>query len=476
MSSKDASAKGCCSSGPGYATPAEAIKAPPESIVYFPCIPADVTKANYLATVDVNPKSDTYNQVISRAYIPQSEEDEIHHSGWNACSSCHNDSSRQRNYLILPSVTTAKVFIFDVGFDPRNPSLKHIVQPEEIIEKTDTKFLHTAHCLADGNIMISGMGDKEDNPKGSFILVDGKSFEVTGTWQNPGDEAPFGYDFWYQPRHNVMVSSEWGSPKSFCKGFDPADIAEGKYGHHLHIWDWKEHKYVKSIDLGANGQIPLELRFLHDPDSNVGFVGCALSSTVFRISQDEKKEWQAEQLISVPAQKVEGWALPEMPSLITDILISMDDKYLYFSNWLQGDIRQYDITDTRNPKLVGQVFISGSLVKDGNVKIIEGDFKQPEALFLNGKRVHGGPQMIQLSLDGKRMYVTTSLFSPWDRQFYPDLLKHGSFLILIDVDNTNGGLTVNKSFGVDLGAEPDGPALAHEVRYPGGDCSSDIWL
>ena len=41
--------------------------------------------------------------------------------------------------------------------------------------------------------------------------------------------------------------------------------------------------------------------------------------------------------------------------LITDILISLDDKYLYFGNWLHGDLRQYDITDTKNPKLVGQV-------------------------------------------------------------------------------------------------------------------------
>ena len=29
--------------------------------------------------------------------------------------------------------------------------------------------------------------------------------------------------------------------------------------------------------------------------------------------------------------------------------------------------------------------------------------------------------MLQLSLDGKRLYVTTSLFSPWDKQFYPDM-------------------------------------------------------
>ena len=28
--------------------------------------------------------------------------------------------------------------------------------------------------------------------------------------------------------------------------------------------------------------------------------------------------------------------LPELPPLITDILLSLDDKYIYFSNWLRG--------------------------------------------------------------------------------------------------------------------------------------------
>lgn len=31
--------------------------------------------------------------------------------------------------------------------------------------------------------------------------------------------------------------------------------------------------------------------------------------------------------------------------------------------------------------------------------------------------------MLQLSLDGLRLYVTTSLYSGWDRQFYPDMTK-----------------------------------------------------
>ncbi len=41
--------------------------------------------------------------------------------------------------------------------------------------------------------------------------------------------------------------------------------------------------------------------------------------------------------------------LPEvpMPGMNTDIIISMDDKYLYLSNWIHGDVRQYDITDIR---------------------------------------------------------------------------------------------------------------------------------
>ena len=80
------------------------------------------------------------------------------------------------------------------------------------------------------------------------------------------------------------------------------------------------------------------------------------------------------------------------------------------------------------------------------------------------------------SLDGKRLYVTNSLLAAWDKQFYPDMCKHGSYMLQLDVDNEQGGLKLNPDFYVDFGAEPGGPVLAHEVRYPGGDCSSDIWL
>ena len=56
----------------------------------------------------------------------------------------------------------------------------------------------------------------------------------------------------------------------------------GSYGHSLNVWDWTTHEMIQRIDLGPEGMIPLEIRFLHDPYATEGYVGCALSSTVFR--------------------------------------------------------------------------------------------------------------------------------------------------------------------------------------------------
>mgnify|MGYP000986495945 CR=1 FL=1 len=49
-------------------------------------------------------------------------------------------------------------------------------------------------------------------------------------------------------------------------------------------------------------------------------------------------------------------------------------------------------------------------------------------------------------------------------------------LLQINVDTEHGGLSLNEDFLVDFGKEPEGPVLAHEIRYPGGDCTSDIFM
>jgi len=306
------------------------------------------------------------------------------------------------------------------------------------------------HCLANGDLLASMMGTSEGEGKGGYLLLD-KDFNIKGRWDRDQEkrEILFAYDFWYH-------------------------VAEGKYGRSLHVWDWNEAKKIQDIDLGPNGLIPLEIRFVHNPARAEGFVVAALSSTLIYFYKD-KDEWKTKEVAAVQPKEVEGWALPHIPGLITDMLISLDDHFVYFSNWLHGDIRQYDISDPFNPKLVGQVWVGGSIRKGGSVKLKDGS-EGPTVPQVQGHDLEGGPQMIQLSLDGKRLYVTNSLFSVWDQQFYPNLANKGSYLLQIDVDNEKGGLKINDKFYVDFSAEPNGPVLAHEVRYPGGDTTSDIWV
>ena len=77
----------------------------------------------------------------------------------------------------------------------------------------------------------------------------------------------------------------------------------GKYGQRIHFWDWKARKITQSIDLGAEGLIPLEVRFHHNPDSPHGFVGAALCSTMWHWDKGADGKWKAEKVISVEASQ-----------------------------------------------------------------------------------------------------------------------------------------------------------------------------
>ena len=52
--------------------------------------------------------------------------DELHHSGWNVCSSCHGDESKKRDKLILPCLGSDRVYAVDTGTDPRAPRLHKV--------------------------------------------------------------------------------------------------------------------------------------------------------------------------------------------------------------------------------------------------------------------------------------------------------------------------------------------------------------
>src|SRR5690606_14689305 len=100
-----------------------------------------------------DPASKSYSQVIERVPMPTLD-DELHHFGWNACSSCHDEEGRERRFLILPGLKSSNIHILDAS-DPRRPKYFRTIKGEEIKRKTNLSAPHTVHCLADGNIMIS---------------------------------------------------------------------------------------------------------------------------------------------------------------------------------------------------------------------------------------------------------------------------------------------------------------------------------
>lgn len=341
-----------------------------------------------------------------------------------------------------------RVHIVDVGTDPRRPGIAKVIEGDEIKRKTGLSAPHTVHCMPGEIVVISMLGDAEGNAPGGFAVLDARTFDVLGRWETEKNGVQFNYDFWYQPRHNAMISSEWAAPKTFQDGFNLQDVADGKYGHSIHFWDLEAKRVTQSIDLGEQGLIPLEVRWQHNPDSQTGFVGAALSSAMFRWYRQDG-QWQAEKIIQVEPKEVEGWPFP-VPGLITDLVLSMDDRFLYFSNWLHGDIRQYDVSDPAHPKLTGQVWLGGVL----------------GPAFHGERKLDAGPQMLQLSMDGRRLYVTNSLYSTWDNQFYPGMK---SWMLKLDC-HPNGGLRLDESFYVDFGT-----ARAHEIHLPGGDCTTEIF-
>ena len=207
-----------------YASPQEAMQAPPEEFLYVACLHegTGVDAPDFLAVVDAEE-----GRIVHETPMPNVG-DELHHFGWNRCSSaCHGPD---RSHLIVPGFRSSRIHVVNVADDPRRPRIEKVIEPDEVVAKTGYTRPHTVHCMPGDNVVISMLGDADGNGAGGFAVLDAKTFELKGRWENGGETPPLNYDFWYQPRKNVLVSSEFGEPNAYEKGFDLDDVAAGRYG------------------------------------------------------------------------------------------------------------------------------------------------------------------------------------------------------------------------------------------------------
>jgi selenium-binding protein 1 len=220
---------------------------------------------------------------------------------------------------------------------------------------------------------------------------------------------------------------------------------------------------LETIELGKEQQMVLELRPSHDPTRTFGFAGVVVSlkdlSASIWLWKRDNGHWGATKVIEIPAEPADPDHLPPLlkgfkavPPFVTDLNLSLDDKWLYVSCWGTGELRRYDVSVPDHPKLTSMVQIGGIVrraphPKDPNVGL------------------NGGPQMVEISRDGKRLYFTNSLYAAWDDQFYSDGIR--TWFVKAEA-GPDGSLRLDPNFFVTSTEH-----RLHQVRLDGGDTSSD---
>jgi selenium-binding protein 1 len=112
-----------------HRSPADAQQAPPEQYLYVAATRAGTAAdaPDFLAVVDADPQSETYGQIVHETPMKYVG-DELHHFGWNRCSSaCHGPD---RSHLIVPGFRSSRVYIVDVAADPLRPRIEKVIEPD----------------------------------------------------------------------------------------------------------------------------------------------------------------------------------------------------------------------------------------------------------------------------------------------------------------------------------------------------------
>src|SRR3712207_722599 len=137
-----------------YASPTHAMEAPPERLAYVALLAtANHGTRDALGVVDTDPDSPSYGRLVGRLDLPHAG-NELHHFGWNACSShlCPYapNAHVERRYLVVPGTGSSRIHIVDTKPDPRNPTLAKVIDAETLATKTGYSAPHTVHCGPDG--------------------------------------------------------------------------------------------------------------------------------------------------------------------------------------------------------------------------------------------------------------------------------------------------------------------------------------
>lgn len=363
-----------------------------ESLLYVWTSDADAKDPDFITVVDADPKSSGYGKIITTVPTGSTVDNEAHHFGYTA----------NANRIFAGGLVSNRLFIYDVKSDPRHPKLLKTIP--DLGALSGYSGPHTYYAVP-GGVLLAMLGSKDGGGPGALVKLDddGKFISALPAPNRP-DDPGYMYDVGIKPELNRMITSSWTHPHNFRGN----PVAPENVGDAVAVWDWKAGTVIQVEHLD---KMPLEVRWQHGPLARGGFINSAGASTIW-YWQDKDGKLEFTRVIQLPAN-----------STPADVRISYDNQLLYVSLFAGNAVQQYNVSDPLHPKFVSEVKLQQ-------------------------------PNMMKLTPDSRRLYVSNSLLSNLDGKvpFRVWLLNVGP-----------GGMQLDEKFQVDFDRFPTGAGRPHDM-------------
>ena len=366
-----------------------------ERYLYVSTIAQSAADPDFIAVIGADPRHADFGRIVDRVDMPEIG-DELHHFGYSA------DQKR----LVVPGLFSNRVHVFDVNGGGKKLRLRAVdeglatesgyVVPHGVMAASAGRLLVPMIGAATGTTQPGGVVEIDDTT-GAFVRHFGP-----GPTRGAGEAKPeYMYDFAMAHGSDRAISTTFGPPALCAPGIEPTCL-----GDEVAVWDLESRRVVQTANLGAHSGA-LMVRFVNADGVRRAFINAPGTSTVWLADDDDGDGLYDFQQVLGPD---DGLALP------VDLVLSYDYTQMYVTNWFGNTVQQFDITDPFNPELTAT-------------------------------RSLPHPNMLRLSRDNRRLYVTNSLLTPWDND--PDFgpARNDEYGIWLFDADPSGGLSPRNADG-----------------------------
>lgn len=356
-----------------------------ERYLYVSTIAQSESDPDFVAVIGADPGQADFGEIVNRVDMPNVG-DELHHVGYSA------DQRR----LIVPGLFSNRIHVFDIDSEGSTMTLSAV--NEDLVGDSGYVAPHGVMAMH-GMVLAPMIGAANDATQpGGIVEIDDRTGEFVdyfgpGPERDPSDAGPtYMYDFAMSPDAELAISTTFGSPGQCAPGIDPACL-----GDEVAVWDVHHQEVIQTFNLGDNSGA-LEVRFIREQGVRRAFINAPGTNAVWLADDDDGDGvFDFEQVLGPD----DGLELP------VDMLLSYDGASLYVTNWFGNTVQRYDISDPFNP-----------------------------ALRATASVPH--PNMLRLSRDNSRLYISNSLLTPWDNDpDFGDPRNSDYGIWLFDVDTSS---------------------------------------